>query len=144
MTPRIRRMWTIGLLVAGMALATGLILQAFEQNLMYFYSPSDVHAGKAPAGREFRIGGMVVNGSVKRDPASLAVTFTLTDYAHETMVTYRGILPDLFREGQGIVANGSLGDDGRFVAREVLAKHDENYMPPEVADSLKQPTARAP
>ena len=144
MTPRTRRMWTIGLLVAGMALATALILQAFEQNLMYFYSPSDVHAGKAPPGREFRIGGMVVNGSVKRDPASLGVTFTLTDYAHETVVAYQGILPDLFREGQGIVANGRLGADGEFVAREVLAKHDENYMPPEVADSLKQPAAPSP
>ncbi len=139
MTPRRRRMWTIGLLVAGMALATGLILKSFQQNLMYFYSPGDIAAGKAPDGRDFRIGGMVVKGSVKRDTASLAVTFTLTDYAHETNVTYNGILPDLFREGQGIVANGHLNPQGLFEADEVLAKHDEKYMPPEVAASLKTP-----
>ncbi len=132
-------MWTIGLLVVGMALATGLILKSFEQNLMYFYSPGDIAAGKAPDGRDFRIGGMVVKGSVKRDPASLAVTFTLTDYAHETVVTYDGILPDLFREGQGIVAHGQLNAERIFVAREVLAKHDEKYMPPEIAASLKTP-----
>ena len=132
-------MWTIGLLVVGMALATGLILKSFEQNLMYFYSPGDIAAGKAPDGRDFRIGGMVVKGSVKRDPASLAVTFTLTDYAHETVVTYHGILPDLFREGQGIVAHGQLNAERIFVAREVLAKHDEKYMPPEIAASLKTP-----
>lgn len=137
MTPRQRRMWTIGSLVTGMALATGLILQSFEQNLMYFYSPGDIAAGKAPHGRDFRIGGMVVEDSVKRAPSSLAVAFTLTDYEHETMVTYDGILPDLFREGQGIVAHGQLHANGIFEAREVLAKHDENYMPPEVAASLK-------
>lgn len=138
MTPRRRRMLTIGLLVAGMALATGLILQAFEQNLMYFYSPADIAAGKAPPDRDFRIGGMVVKGSVQRDPESLDVTFDLTDYQHQTTVQYTGILPDLFREGQGIVAHGRLDVAGRFKAREVLAKHDENYMPPEVADSLKK------
>lgn len=142
MTPRRRRLWTIGLLLLGMAGATTLILQAFEQNLMYFYSPSDISAGKAPAARDFRIGGMVVKDSVKRDRDSLTVTFTLTDYAQETVVTYDGILPDLFREGQGIVANGQLDASGVFVAREVLAKHDENYMPPEVAASLKKPESK--
>ncbi len=138
MTPRRRRMWTIGLLVCGMAIATALILKAFQQNLMYFYSPGDIAAGKAPSNRDFRIGGMVVKGSVKRDQKTLAVRFTLTDYAHETVVTYDGILPDLFREGQGIVANGRLNPAGLFVASEVLAKHDEKYMPPEIAASLKK------
>jgi cytochrome c-type biogenesis protein CcmE len=130
-------MLTIVLLVTGMGLATALILKAFEQNLMYFYSPGDIAAGKAPSNRDFRIGGMVVKGSVVRAAGSLAVRFTLTDFAHETPVSYAGILPDLFREGQGIVAHGRLTAAGTFEAREVLAKHDENYMPPEVAASLK-------
>jgi cytochrome c-type biogenesis protein CcmE len=127
----------IGLLVLGMGLATVLILRAFNQNLMYFYSTSDVVAGKAPSARDFRIGGLVVNGSLKRLPNSLTVNFVLSDLKKEVTVTYTGILPDLFREGQGIVANGQLGADGVFKAREGLAKHDENYMPPEVAASLK-------
>lgn len=143
MTPRRRRMLTIAALLAGMGLATALILKAFEQNLMYFYSPGDIAAGKAPLNREFRIGGMVVEGSVTRDPQSLAVRFTLTDYAHSTTVSYTGILPDLFREGQGIVAHGRLDAQGLFTAREVLAKHDENYMPPEVAASLRNKPAPA-
>jgi len=139
MTPRRKRMLIIGLLVVGMGLATALILQAFNQNLMYFYSPSDVQAGKAPDARDFRIGGLVVVGSVKRATDKLAVEFTLSDLKQEVTVRYEGILPDLFREGQGIVANGKLGSDGVFAAREVLAKHDENYMPPEVADALGHP-----
>lgn len=139
MTPRRKRMLIIGLLVVGMGLATALILQAFNQNLMYFYSPSDVQAGKAPDERDFRIGGLVVVGSVKRATDKLAVEFTLSDLKQEVVVRYEGILPDLFREGQGIVANGKLGPDGVFAAREVLAKHDENYMPPEVADALGHP-----
>ena len=139
MTPRRKRMLIIGLLVVGMGLATALILQAFNQNLMYFYSPSDVQAGKAPDARDFRIGGLVVVGSVKRATDKLAVEFTLSDLKQEVVVRYEGILPDLFREGQGIVANGKLGPDGVFAAREVLAKHDENYMPPEVADALGHP-----
>ena len=143
MTPRKKRMLTIGGLVLGMALATALILQSFEENLMYFFSPSDIAAGKAPAGREFRIGGMVEKGSVQRAPDSLEVSFTLTDYAEQTRVRYTGILPDLFREGQGIVAHGKLDANGEFIAREVLAKHDENYMPPEVAASLKASPAPA-
>ncbi len=139
MTPRRKRMLTIGLLVVGMGVATALILNAFNQNLMYFYSPSDVAAGKAPAARDFRIGGLVVAGSVKRAPDQLEVEFTLSDLKQQVTVRYDGILPDLFREGQGIVANGQLGPDGVFAAREVLAKHDENYMPPEVAEALGHP-----
>ena len=139
MTPRRKRMVVIGLLVVGMGAATALILNAFNQNLMYFYSPSDVQAGKAPAARDFRIGGLVLAGSVKRAPDKLEVRFTLSDLKQEVVVRYEGILPDLFREGQGIVANGKLGANGEFVAREVLAKHDENYMPPEVADALGHP-----
>ena len=139
MTPRRKRLLTIALLLTGMGLATALILKAFNQNLMYFYSTSDVAAGKAPQGRDFRIGGLVVKDSLKREDKSLTVHFTLTDLKKEVTVSYTGILPDLFREGQGIVANGKLGADGTFVAREVLAKHDENYMPPEVAASLGHP-----
>ncbi len=139
MTPRRKRMLVIGLLVLGMGAATALILSAFNQNLMYFYSPSDVLAGKAPDARDFRIGGLVVAGSVKRATDKLAVEFTLTDLKQQVTIKYDGILPDLFREGQGIVANGKLGPDGAFVAREVLAKHDENYMPPEVADAIGHP-----
>ena len=144
MTPRRKRMVVIGLLVVGMGLATALILRAFNQNLMYFYSTSDTVAGKAPAGRDFRIGGLVVKGSLQRQPDGLTVRFTLTDLHQTVDVGYTGILPDLFREGQGIVANGQLGRDGVFVAREVLAKHDENYMPPEVAAALAQAKANAP
>ncbi|MGH8597473.1 MAG: cytochrome c maturation protein CcmE [Gammaproteobacteria bacterium] len=145
MTPRQRRTTAIVLLVFGVGTATALILQAFRENLLYFYSPSEIVAGNAPRERDFRIGGMVVKGSVKRIPRTLDVVFVLSDYRHQTAVRYAGILPDLFREGQGIVANGRLQADGSFVAREVLAKHDENYMPPEVAASLKQaPPANGP
>ena len=121
----------------GVAVSTVLALTAFDENLMYFYSPTQIKAGEAPANRAFRIGGLVVNGSVQREKGSLAVQFTLTDNAEKIEVTYSGILPDLFREGQGIVALGSMQNGDVFVADEVLAKHDENYMPPEVADSLK-------
>lgn len=138
MTPRRKRLVAIVGILAGMGIAAALILTAFEKNLMYFYSPSDVVAGHAPDGRPFRIGGMVVDGSVERDPQTLEVTFRLTDMAKEVKVLYTGILPDLFREGQGIVANGQLGPHGIFLAAEVLAKHDENYMPPEVAEALEK------
>jgi cytochrome c-type biogenesis protein CcmE len=121
----------------GVALATVLGLTAFKENLLYFYSPSQIRAGEAPSSRSFRIGGLVVNGSVQREEGGLAVKFDLTDNSATVPVTYTGILPDLFREGQGIVAMGSLDSTGLFVADEVLAKHDENYMPPEVADALK-------
>ena len=133
---RRKRLLIVLLSIAGIGVAAGLILTAFEKNLMYFYSPSEVSAGEAPATRPFRLGGMVVEGSVLRQPQGLAVWFTLTDMAEEQVVYYDGILPDLFREGQGIVAKGQLNQTGVFVASEVLAKHDENYMPPEVADAL--------
>lgn len=143
MTPRRKRLIIILLSITGVAIAAGLILIAFEKNLMYFYSPSEVAQGAAPSRRPFRLGGMVVKGSVLRQPPDLGVWFTLTDFAKERVVYYQGILPDLFREGQGIVAIGQLNDTGVFVASEVLAKHDENYMPPEVADALEAAGAPA-
>jgi cytochrome c-type biogenesis protein CcmE len=137
MNPRRRKLViTVCFIVAGMAAATTLALKAFRENLLYFYSPSQVLAGEAPPGRAFRIGGLVQAGSVTRNPDSLAVRFVLTDTLKFVTVTYDGVLPDLFREGQGIVANGKLRSDGTFEASEVLAKHDENYMPPEVAGAL--------
>lgn len=135
---RKKRLAQLTLLLAGMGAATFLLLQAFSENMSFYFSTSDVVAGKAPVDRQFRLGGLVVNGSVQRAPESLLVSFKLTDMAQEVTVQYTGILPDLFREGQGIIASGRL-QSGIFVANEVLAKHDENYMPPEVADSLKQP-----
>jgi cytochrome c-type biogenesis protein CcmE len=139
MTPqRKKRLFTIALILSGMGIATALILTAFEKNLMYFYSPSEVMAGEAPQERKFRVGGLVVEGSVKRVPDTLSVQFTVTDTVHEVPIIYTGILPDLFREGQGIVAHGQRREDGVFEASEVLAKHDENYMPPEVASALAE------
>jgi cytochrome c-type biogenesis protein CcmE len=136
MNKRSRRKMLVAMVVFGVGIATVLALTAFEENLMYFYSPTEIHAGKAPADRAIRVGGLVVDGSVRREDNSLAVQFDLTDNAQVVPVTYTGILPDLFREGQGIVALGRIDSDGLFVADEVLAKHDENYMPPEVADAL--------
>ena len=136
MTARQRRLAIILGLVVAMAAATTLVLRAFNSNLVFFYSPSQVAAHEAPEKRLFRIGGMVVNGSLKRD--GVDVSFTVTDLARSMPVHYRGILPDLFKEGKGVVAEGRLGPDGVFVAQEVLAKHDENYMPPEAAAALKQ------
>lgn len=138
MTPRRRRMTLVALIVLGVGAAAAFALTAFQDNLLYFYSPSDVTAGKAPEDRVFRVGGMVPEGSFTRAPGSLEAHFILTDFAHEVKVSYTGVLPDLFREGQGVIARGRMGADGVFVAEEVLAKHDENYMPPEVADSLKK------
>jgi cytochrome c-type biogenesis protein CcmE len=139
MTPaRKKRMILIGLMVLGVAVAVGFALRAFNENLMFFYSPSEVVAGQAPANHPFRVGGLVMDGSVKRKPDGLTTQFNLTDNDKIITVEYTGILPDLFREGQGIVAHGRLTDANVFVADEVLAKHDENYMPPEVAESLKQ------
>ena len=137
MTPRQKRMTFVVALIAGVAIAIGLALQAFNENLLYFFSPSQVKAGEAPKDHSFRIGGLVVDGSVIRDADSLKITFDLTDSAETVTVQYEGILPDLFREGQGIVATGKLQGE-TFMADQVLAKHDENYMPPEVADSLKE------
>jgi len=136
MTPRQKRMVTVVAILAGVGIATAFALQAFNQNLLYYYSPTQISAGEAPDSRVFRVGGLVQNNSVKRAPGSLEVTFVLTDFQKEIPVSYTGVLPDLFREGQGVIARGKL-DGSRFVAEEVLAKHDENYMPPEVAESLK-------
>jgi cytochrome c-type biogenesis protein CcmE len=138
MTPiRKKRLTLIGMMVAGISIATFLALKAFDDNLMFFFSPSEVVAGEAPTGHPFRVGGLVTDGSVQRLEDGLTTKFDLTDNAETISVQYTGILPDLFREGQGIVAMGQLDGRGNFVADEVLAKHDENYMPPEVADSLK-------
>ncbi len=137
MNKRSRRKVLIIGIVFGVSLAAVLGLTAFEENLLYFYSPTDVKAGKAPSTHSFRVGGLVVAGSVNREPDSLKIVFDVTDNQENMSIEYTGILPDLFREGQGIVAMGNMQPDGRFVAQEVLAKHDENYMPPEVADALK-------
>ena len=134
---RKQRLILIGLMVIGAGLATAFALKSFNENLMYFFSATDVVAGKAPSDTLFRLGGMVVKGTVERPNDGLMVRFKLTDYSKEVTVEYTGILPDLFREGQGIVAHGRLNAQGVFIAEEVLAKHDENYMPPEVKDSLK-------
>lgn len=123
--------------LATLGLAAWLVLSAFRQNMVFFYTPTQVHAGEAPKGRSFRIGGMVVNDSLKRQADGVSVSFVVTDTAQEMPVSYRGILPDLFKEGKGVVAQGKLDERGRFVADEVLAKHDENYMPPEAAKALK-------
>ena len=137
MNKRSRRKVLILAVVFGVAIATVLGLTAFEENLLYFYSPTQVKAGEAPDTHSFRVGGLVVDGSVNRAPDSLKIVFDITDNTETMSIEYTGILPDLFREGQGIVAMGNLSSDGQFVAQEVLAKHDENYMPPEVADALK-------
>ena len=126
----------IALGVVALGVATALVLSAFNKNLVFFFTPSQVAAHEAPVGRTFRIGGMVVPGSLKRE--GVEVHFVVTDTAKAIAVVYRGQLPDLFREGKGVVAQGSLGPDGVFRAREVLAKHDENYMPPDAAHALEQ------
>ena len=131
MKPRHKRMAAIGVGVVALGVITALVLGAFRENLVFFFTPSEVVANKAPQGRTFRIGGMVEKGSVKRQADGVTVQFTVTDTAKSLPVTYRGALPDLFREGKGVVAQGQLGADGVFRANEVLAKHDENYMPPE-------------
>jgi len=138
MTPkRKQRLYLILIMIVGISGAMAFALKSFNDNLMYFFSTTDVVAGKAPDNALFRVGGMVVKGTVARPGDGLTVSFKLTDFNKEITVQYTGILPDLFREGQGIIANGRLNDQGIFVADEVLAKHDENYMPPEVAASLK-------
>jgi cytochrome c-type biogenesis protein CcmE len=134
---RKKRLYLIVLMVVGIGIGIGLTLNAFNDNLMFFYTPSEVVAGSAPSGHPIRIGGLVTKGSVKRQENGLTVNFDVTDTTETVTVEYTGILPDLFREGQGIIARGKLDMDGVFVADEVLAKHDENYMPPEVADALK-------
>jgi cytochrome c-type biogenesis protein CcmE len=138
MKPRTKRGLAIvvGLAVLGVAIA--LVLNAFRSNLVFFFSPSQVAANEAPRGSNFRIGGLVKEGSIQRDPKGLTITFVVTDLAQTIPVTYTGLLPDLFREGKGVVAQGKLGADGVFHADQVLAKHDENYMPPEATAALEQ------
>jgi len=138
MTPaRKKRLALILLLVAGVATGVGFALKSLDQNIMFFFTPTEVMAGKAPTDKLFRMGGMVVAGSVDRPGDGLTVHFDLTDNEQSVTVRFAGILPDLFREGQGIIANGNLNESGDFIAEEVLAKHDENYMPPELADMHK-------
>ena len=136
MTPKRRRLWLLVASLGGLGVAVALVLTTLNDNLVFFYSPTQVAEKSITPERRFRLGGLVEPGSVKK--AGQEVRFTVTD-THKTLaVVYRGLLPDLFREGQGVVAEGSLGPDGVFIAREVLAKHDENYMPPEVAKALKE------
>jgi cytochrome c-type biogenesis protein CcmE len=137
-TRRRRRMILVLGIIAGVSIAGALALRAFRENVTFFFDPSQVAAGHVPAGARFRLGGMVTQGSLHRAPGSLEVHFVVTDFSHDVPVSYSGVLPDLFREGAGVVAHGRLRPDGTFVADEVLAKHDEKYMPPEVARSLKR------
>ena len=138
MKPRTRRAVWIVAGLAALGVAVALVLKAFNSNLVFFFTPSQVAAHEAPSGRAFRIGGLVEAGSVVRDKDALTVRFRVTDTAQTIPVVYTGILPDLFREGKGVVAQGRLESDGSFHATEVLAKHDENYMPPEAAEALKK------
>ena len=138
MTPRRQRMLAVGLAVTGIALAAGLTLRAMKDNMMFFIAVSDVIAGEYPVDRNFRVGGLVVDGSVQREPGSLEMAFRVTDLRCELPVRYTGVLPDLFREGQGVVAHGRIGANGDFEADTILAKHDENYMAPEVAESMAE------
>ena len=145
MTPRRKRLLAVVAIVFGVSAAAALAMLALEDNLLYFYSPSQVVAGEPPSGRPFRIGGLVTTGSVERRTGTMELRFVVTDLRQSVPVRYSGVLPDLFREGQGIIAHGHMGPAGEFLADEVLAKHDENYMPPEVAESLHLPTpARTP
>jgi len=139
-TIRKQRLYLILAAVLGLSVGLGLILYALSSNINLFYTPTQISEGQIPSHRTFRVGGVVVPGTVKRTPNSLQVRFVLTDYVKEVVVQYTGILPDLFREGQGIVAQGKLSAEKEFVAEEVLAKHDENYMPPEVKLALKDHT----
>src|SRR6056300_49051 len=138
MKPRQQRMLAVGLAALGIAIAAGLTLRAFQDNMMFFVEVSDVVAGEYPKERNFRIGGLVVGGSVQRQEGSIDVRFDVTDTACTIPVSYSGVLPDLFREGQGVVAHGRMDDDEVFQADKILAKHDEDYMAPEVADSLSK------
>ena len=137
MKPRHKRLAFIGVGLVGLGIAAALVLNAFQNNLVFFFSPTQVAAKEAPTQKTFRIGGLVQQGSVKREDDGLTVRFVVTDLANSMPVVYTGILPDLFKEGKGVVAQGRLSADGIFHAEQVLAKHDENYMPPEAADALK-------
>jgi cytochrome c-type biogenesis protein CcmE len=136
MIARHKRMVLVAAIIGGVGLAAWLATNAFQQNVMFFFDPSQIVAGEAPGEKRFRLGGMVAKGSVEQTPGTLDVHFLVTDFKHTVPVSYSGILPDLFREGQGVVAHGRM-NNGTFVADEILAKHDEKYMPPEVARSLK-------
>ena len=138
MKPRHKRMAAIALGVVALGIVTALVLKAFNQNLVFFFTPSQVAANEAPRGRTFRIGGLVESGSLKRQPDGVSVAFVVTDTAKSMKVIYKGSLPDLFKEGKGVVAQGQLGADGVFRASEVLAKHDENYMPPEAKEAVEK------
>jgi len=144
MKPRHKKFVAIAAGIAGLGLAAGLVLSAFEKNLVFFFTPTQVAAKEAPVGRSFRIGGLVETGSVKREPDGVTVRFAVTDTANRMPVEYRGPLPDLFKEGKGVVAQGKLTESGMFQASEVLAKHDENYMPPEAAEALKKAQGNQP
>ncbi len=138
MTPRRRqRLVFVAVIVLGVSVATVLVLSAIGENMLYFFSPSQIHAGEVPEGRNIRVGGLVVDDSVERQSNGVTVRFDLTDNARTISVVYTGILPDLFREGQGIIAIGQMDGEGLLQADEVLAKHDENYMPPDVAEALE-------
>lgn len=148
MTPRRKRLYVVLAILGGVAASVALAVVATRDNVSFYYDPTQVASGQAPLHKRFRVGGMVVKGSVERKPGDLEVHFVLTDFAHQVPVEYHRVLPDLFREGQGIIAHGTLDAHGVFQADEVLAKHDEKYMPPEVAASLKRkaeaPAAPAP
>lgn len=138
MKPRHKRLVLILLALSAVGVATALVLNAFRSNLVFFYTPTQVVNGEAPLARTFRVGGMVEEGSLERAADGLTVRFVVTDRVHAVPVTYKGILPDLFKEGKGAVVQGKLGPGGIFIADQVLAKHDENYMPPEAAHALEQ------
>ncbi|MBX6419834.1 MAG: cytochrome c maturation protein CcmE [Nevskia sp.] len=141
MSRRQRRMLTVAVLVIGVAAAAALGFTAFRKNMMYFYTPSDLLSGDLPAGATLQLGGLVEQGSLQRG-AGLEIRFVMADCTHQVPVVYDGVLPDLFREGQGVIATGHMGPDHVFVATRILAKHDENYMPPQVAKSLKTADGR--
>lgn len=141
MKPRHTRFVLIGLGLVALGMAVALVLNAFRSNLVFFFTPTQVANGEVPQGRSFRIGGLVESGTLAREPDGLTVRFVVTDTVQRVPVVYKGILPDLFKEGKGTVAQGRVGADGLFVASEVLAKHDENYMPPEAAEALAKAKA---
>ena len=138
MKPRHKRLLLIAVGLATLGLAAALVLSAFQKNLVFFFTPTQILAGEAPRGNSFRMGGMVEEGSLKRQADGVTVAFVVTDNVQRVSVHYRGILPDMFKEGKGVVAQGKLGNDNLFLADEVLAKHDENYMPPDAAYALKK------
>ena len=143
-SPRRKRLALVLLSLVGMGASAALVLSAFEKNLVFFFTPAQILSGQAPQGQRLRVGGLVEAGSVKRHADGLSVSFVITDTVQKVPVHYKGLLPDLFKEGKGVVAQGRLGADKVFKADEVLAKHDENYMPPEAAEALKQASGHGP